>query len=108
MASNANAKIRRVQRSGFIWFLVFCAGRVVIVRALAIRCNAMAMKYSDEQVRAQLRELAAESSQRELARILGVQPSVICETINGTRDPSPALLRGLGLRRVVHYVKEPA
>ena len=62
-------------------------------------------KYSDTQLRALLVKRAAASSQTALARELGVQPSVLCDTIKGRRDPGPTLIAALGLSRVVSYIE---
>lgn len=43
-------------------------------------------------------------SLRALARVMGCSPPYICRLRSGvTKNPGPAVLRKLGLRRVVHY-----
>jgi len=42
-------------------------------------------------------------SQAKVAKALGVTPAAITQALRGDREPGPALLRTLGLERVVLY-----
>lgn len=44
---------------------------------------------------------------RKLARYIGCHPGDITHFLKGTRGPSPALLEGLELEKVVYYVHKP-
>lgn len=56
------------------------------------------MSISDESRQQQ------HGSLRALARVMGCSPPYICRLRNGvTKNPGPAVLRKLGLRRVVTY-----
>lgn len=43
---------------------------------------------------------------RKAARVLGIHPGDISHLLQGTRGPSPALLKSLGYERVTYYVRK--
>ena len=56
---------------------------------------------------ARLRDLVqAHGSQRAAARHLGISPQYVCDLLKGRREPGPAVLKKLGLRRDVRIVVE--
>jgi hypothetical protein len=46
-------------------------------------------------------------SQAAWARAHKIPDSIVAETIRGRRDPGPAVLRALGLRKILTYVSDP-
>ena len=42
-------------------------------------------------------------SQAKAAKALGVTPAAFSQALRGGREPGPALLRALGLKRVIGY-----
>lgn len=50
-----------------------------------------------------LKARLAKCSQEELARELGVSQPIICMSVLGTREPSPKILKALGIEKRVTY-----
>lgn len=44
--------------------------------------------------------------QKEAASALGVSPQYLSDVLSGKRDPGPAILKALGLRRAITYTEE--
>ncbi len=62
---------------------------------------------TQDQVTERLRAAVAQHpSQVAFCRAHGVSPTQLSETLYGRRPPSPAVLRALGLRKVVLYAEE--
>lgn len=61
---------------------------------------------TDDEVRLMLRKECG-PNQRIWAQAHGVVPSYVSDVLNGRRDPSPAILAALGLKRVVSYDELP-
>jgi len=56
-------------------------------------------------VYAQMRkEIAAAGGQSAWAAQVGLSPQVVSDAVNARREPGPAVLAVLGLRRVTRYV----
>ena len=66
----------------------------------------MATTLSKAHVLEMLRRKARTAgSQKALAEALGVTPAFLSDVLHGKREPGPTMLRALGLRRVVVYVR---
>ena len=67
----------------------------------------MKKRLSLQDVVAQLRKQANEAgSQKLLAEKMGVTPQYITDILKGRREPGEAVLKPLGLRKVVSYESE--
>lgn len=60
---------------------------------------------TEAQVIALVRQRAKAETQEGLARKLRVAPQYVQAVVSGRAKPGPKVLKGLGLRRVVTYVK---
>ncbi len=47
--------------------------------------------------------VAAHGSQRAFAQAVGVSEQLLCDVLHARRDPNDALLRAIGMKRVVRY-----
>lgn len=57
-------------------------------------------------VAARLRRACEQAgSQQAWAAANGVSAAYVCDVLNARREPGEAILRGLGLRKVVRYVE---
>ena len=52
------------------------------------------------------KEADAVGSQKELAAKLGVTAQYVSDVLNGRREPGEAILKPLGLRKVISYESE--
>jgi hypothetical protein len=59
-----------------------------------------------DDLRDMLREMARPTTDAALAKQLGLSPQYLCDVLLGRREPGPKLLRALGLRKEVRYVKD--
>jgi DNA-binding transcriptional regulator YdaS (Cro superfamily) len=51
------------------------------------------------------RACRAAGSQQAWAAANGVSPAYVCDVLNARREPGDAILRALGLRKIVRYVE---
>lgn len=61
----------------------------------------------DQVVALLRRECAQEGGQAAWAKARGISPAYVNDTLRRRRDPGDAILRGLGLVRVVTYKRAP-
>jgi hypothetical protein len=67
----------------------------------------MSGSLDDLEVMALLRqEVKRAGTQAAWARRTGVSTALVNDVLRGNRGPGPAILRGLGLRKVVRYVSD--
>lgn len=60
----------------------------------------------DDYLRGLVRFHAGHRSQTQWARQNGVDPAALSLFMRGARGPGPALIKALGLRKVIAYVKD--
>ena len=53
-----------------------------------------------------LRQTQGDRTAKELANDLGITPQYLSDIYSGRREPGPALLEALGLKKEVLYTKE--
>lgn len=75
--------------------------------AFAIRECAVMQKLTEGQVRDLVRRKLQKQTQASLATELSISPAYLCDYINGRRNAGESIAKGLGLRRVILYVKDP-
>jgi hypothetical protein len=60
-----------------------------------------------DDVREELRLLANDmSSQKSLADRMNISPAYLCDVLEKRRDPGPAILHFLKLKKVIVYIEE--
>jgi len=63
-------------------------------------------EQTEHNIREQLRRLVGERSQKDVAAYLGISPSYLCDILKGRRDVSAGVVRKMGYRRVVIFVRK--
>jgi hypothetical protein len=61
-----------------------------------------------DDLRDMLREMSKPTTDSALAKQLGLSAQYLCDVLLGRREPGPKMLKALGLRKEVRYVKETA
>lgn len=61
---------------------------------------------TEDELRAVIRRRCEEESQRAYAEVIGVSPQYLADFLAEKRGPGPAILKALGLRKIVRYERD--
>lgn len=63
-------------------------------------------KFTEDQVRKIILKNMGKGSQKDMASVLEVSPQYLNDFLTGRREPGPAILKNLGLKKQVRYVED--
>lgn len=62
-------------------------------------------RYTEEQVRKLVRDFMGKATQKDMAAVMQISPQYLSDFLRGRR-PGQAILKAVGLKREVRYVRD--